>query len=154
MQEIAQAPDEQTARQLSNQLWEIWTTAPDVTAQELLTRGMERRAGYDFAGAVADFEKLIAYCPNYAEGYNQRAFISFIRQDYEASLVDLERALELTPDHIGAASGRALALLQLGQNRQGQIALREALALNPWLSERGYLQPLENDISDPDKTDL
>ena len=108
---------------------------------------MERRAGYDFNGAIKDFDTLIEYCPNYAEGYNQRAFVNFIRGDYEISLADLDRAIEITPDHIGAITGRALALMQLGQNREGQLALREALLLNPWLPERNRLVPLD-DVED------
>lgn len=143
MAEIAVAPDEATARDLSNQLWAIWTDAPDEIAQAILNRGMERRGSYDFLAAYNAFGRLIDYCPHWAEGYNQRAFISFLRGDYVASLEDLDRALRITPDHIGAASGRALALLNMGETREGQIALRYALALNPWLSERALLQPLE-----------
>ncbi|NNK78107.1 MAG: hypothetical protein HKP40_05280 [Litoreibacter sp.] len=142
MELVAKAPDEQTARQLSNELWEIWATAPDEVSQEILNRGMQRRAAYDFVGALSDFGKLIEYCPDYAEGYNQRAFINFIRQDYQTSLIDLDKALERTPDHIGAAAGRALTLLQLGRTREGQLALRDALKLNPWLPERFQLTPV------------
>jgi tetratricopeptide (TPR) repeat protein len=139
MEQVAAAPDEITAREISNQLWEIWGTAPDDTAQEILQRGMERRAGYDFSGALEDFDALIAYCPDYAEGYNQRAFVNFIQGDYETSLTDLDRAIARTPDHIGAIVGRALALIQLGRNEEGQTQLRAALELNPWLPERRFL---------------
>ena len=143
MQDLSEASNETLAREISNQLWEIWATAPDETAQEILQRGMERRAGYDFAGAVEDFDTLIEYCPHYAEGYNQRAFVNFIRGDYVLALADLDRSLEITPDHVGSASGKALALLQLGRETEGQIALRHALSLNPWLPERGRLKPIE-----------
>ncbi len=143
MQLVAEAPNETQAREWTNELWEIWATAPDETAQEILQRGMERRASYDFAGAIKDFDTLITYCPNYAEGYNQRAFVNFIVQDYELSLADLNRALAILPDHIGALTGKALALIQLGRDREGQIALRQAVALHPWLPERKRLVPLE-----------
>lgn len=151
---IANAPNETIAREYSNELWGIWGTAPDETAQEILQRGMERRAAYDFVGAIKDFDALIKYCPHYAEGYNQRAFINFIGQDYAAALVDLDRALTLTPDHIGALSGRALTLLQLGRTREGQIGLRAALALNPWLPERNRIAPLPSGEQNSGQTDL
>lgn len=151
---IADAPNEPQARNFSNELWGIWGTAPDEAAQEILKRGMDRRAAYDFVGAVQDFDTLIDYCPDYAEGYNQRAFVNFIGQDYDAALDDLDRAIELTPDHIGAISGRALTLLQLGRKREGQIALRAALALNPWLPERNRIAPLEPVEENRTQTDL
>ena len=143
MAEVANAGSEAEARALNNQLWEIWTTAPDQTAQEILRRGMERRASYDFAGALHDFATLIDYCPHYAEGYNQRAFVNFIRGNHQQALTDLERALQITPDHIGVISGMALTLMELGQLREGQVVLREALKLNPWLPERHRLIPLD-----------
>jgi len=136
---VRDAPDETSARRLTNELWEIWARAPDAYAQALLDEGMQRRAAYDFAGATTAFDALIAYCPDYAEGYNQRAFVQFIRQDYSSALEDLERALALAPDHIAALSGRALTLMGLGRMDLGQAALREALALNPWLPERNML---------------
>lgn len=131
--------DEKAARVLTNQLWEIWATAPDTKAQALLDHGMQRRQAYDFEAALAAFEELVVYCPDYAEGYNQRAFINFIRQDYGNALEDLERALERSPMHIAALAGKALTLMQLGRIKAGQTALREALTLNPWLPERGML---------------
>jgi tetratricopeptide (TPR) repeat protein len=151
---VATASNETAAREYTNELWGIWATAPDDTAQEILDRGMTRRASYDFAGAMEDFDTLIAYCPDYAEGYNQRAFVSFIREDYDRALEDLNRAVELTPDHIGAIVGRALALIQLGQTREGQIALRRALLLNPWLPERNRVAPLPEIEENDTKTDL
>ncbi len=139
LRKIRAAPDEMSARLLTNELWSIWAAAPDARAQELLDRGMERRAAYDFEAAKSAFDELVAYCPDYAEGYNQRAFISFLRQDYGTALDDLERALELAPLHVAAMAGQALTLTRLGRNRAAQSVLREALKLHPWLPERHML---------------
>ena len=108
---------------------------------------MRARAEYDFLPALEAFDKLTAYCPDYAEGYNQRAFVNFLRQDYEAALVDLDLAIARSPRHIAAIAGKALTLIGLQRDAEAQRVLREALALNPWLSERRYL-------TDPDATDL
>lgn len=151
---IEAAPSETVARDFTNELWGIWATAPDETAQEILERGMNRRASFDLTGALSDFDTLVDYCPDYAEGYNQRAFVNFIRQDYDAALKDLTKAVELMPDHIGAIVGQALALIQLGRDREGQIALRRALILNPWLPERNRVTPLPDEEENDIKTDL
>ena len=136
---IRAAPDEMSARLLTYDLWAIWAEAPDAKAQGLLDHGMERRAAYDFDAAIAAFDELTAYCPNYAEGYNQRAFVNFIRQDYAVALEDLERALELAPYHVAAMAGQALTLMSLGRVKLGQSVLRKALDLHPWLPERHML---------------
>jgi Flp pilus assembly protein TadD len=90
---------------------------------------------------------LVEYCPDYAEGYNQRAFASFLRRDYNAALVDLNKALEIMPNHIAALSGKGMTLMGMGRNEEGQEALRGALALNPWLAERALItEPAGTDI--------
>lgn len=135
------APDEGTARLIVNRMWALWDDAPDEPSQMMLDEGMRARASYDFLRALDRFDALVGYCPHYAEGYNQRAFVNFIRQDYAQALPDLERALKLRPRHVGALSGYALTLLALGREAEGQAALRAALAVNPWLAERALLKP-------------
>jgi len=141
IEQVQQAEDEATAMQISNQMWELWGQAPNEQAQAVLDRGMSRRSGYDFTGALEDFNILTDYCPTYAEGYNQRAFVHFLRQDFAAALADLDRALELSPRHVAAMSGRALSLFGLSRPEEARAALEAALALNPWLPERGLVAP-------------
>ncbi|MEO0866580.1 MAG: tetratricopeptide repeat protein [Pseudomonadota bacterium] len=133
------APDERGGQVASDKMWDIWLRAPDTAAQEVLDRGMRQRGNFDFVGAYESFDALVAYCPDYAEGYNQRAFISFLREDYNAALVDLDRALALSPDHVGAQSGRALTLMNLGRRDDARAQLEAALDNNPWLGERHLL---------------
>jgi len=147
LRQLRLAPDETDARLLSDDLWRIWTEAPDARAQELLDEGMRQREGYDFLGARDTFDALVDYCPDYAEGYNQRAFASFLRQEYDQALIDLDAALQIDPRHVAALSGKALTLMGLGRQDEAQAILREALRLNRWLSERGLLTgPPETDI--------
>ncbi len=137
--EVRKAPNEMAGRQFSNQMWEFWTDAPDEPAQALLDEGMQARGSYDFLRATEAFDRLIDYCPDYAEGYNQRAFVNFLREDYEAALPDLDRAIALLPEHVAALSGKALTLMGLGRDVEAQEVLRRAVGLNPWLSERQLL---------------
>jgi tetratricopeptide (TPR) repeat protein len=137
--EIRVAPNEAMARPISARMWELWTRAPDASAQEMLDTGIALIRMADYPGATALLDDLVAYCPDYAEGYNQRAFASFLGGDYGAALDDLDRALALSPNHVAALSGKALTLLGLGRTPEGQAVLRDALRLNPWLGERALL---------------
>lgn len=140
--QVQAVPTEGAARPVMNKMWELWAKAPDETAQEILNRGMRKRASHDLLGAMADFETLIAYCPDFAEGYNQRGFVAFIRQDYLAALKDLNKVLMINPYHLGALSGRALTFMALGRNADARSDLLDALKLNPWLPERRFLDQL------------
>ncbi len=137
--EVQVAPDEASARRISDRLWELWGKAPDQRAQDMLDRGLAAHSAWDFASAIEAFDELIVYCPDYAEGYNQRAFVNFIRQDYVAALADLDRAIERSPKHVAAISGKALTLMGLGRVDEAQDVLRIALSMNPWIPERRYL---------------
>ncbi|MGR3758989.1 tetratricopeptide repeat protein [Roseobacteraceae bacterium NS-SX3] len=139
--QVQAAASEAEARAIASRMWDYWADAPDDAAQAMLDRGMTRRAAFDFLGALQDFDDLIAYCPDYAEGYNQRAFVHYLRRDFASALADLDRALELSPRHIGALSGRALSLYGLSRLEEARAALAQALALNPWLPERGLAAP-------------
>lgn len=136
---IRSAPDERAAQPISGQMWEIWLTAPDAAAQEVLDKGLRQRNNYDFVGALETFDRLVEYCPDYAEGYNQRAYTRFLRADFAAALVDLDAALRLSPNHVGAQSGRALTLMNLGRTDEARVQMQAALENNPWLSERALL---------------
>ncbi len=145
--ELGQSRGEGEARVLTQEMWSLWTDAPDGTAQSMLDEGMQRRSNYDFLGARNVLNRLVEYCPSYAEGYNQRAFASYLGQDFASALDDLDRALEIMPNHIAALSGKGLTLMGLGRHDEAQDALRSAVEMNPWLQERSLLEyPIGTDI--------
>ncbi|MEM7613771.1 MAG: hypothetical protein AAF245_01925 [Pseudomonadota bacterium] len=137
--DLLNAGDEREAQIIAGSLWEIWLTAPDAKAQELLDRGMSRREAFDFEASEDAFDALLAYCPRYPEAHNQRAFTRFMRQDFEGSLADIDTTLSLNPYHFGALSGRALIYMQQGRSTLVQQALRDALRVHPFLRERALL---------------
>lgn len=143
--QVQDAPNEMAARVFSNRMWELWTDAPDEPSQILLDKGMEALRYGDHLLAFDSLNKLVSYCPFYAEGYNQRAFLNFLRGDYETALPDLDQALTLNPRHTGALTGKALTLIALGRDDEAQIPLRAAVELNPWLGERALLKLPDGD---------
>ncbi len=127
----------------SSALWVLWRDAPDQKAQDLLDQGIGHIGEQQFDKAKIVLDELVSYCPEFAEGYNQRAFAAFLSQDYAGALIDLDAAIALNPVHIAAISGRGLTLLGLGRKEDAYQAIRDALDLNPWLSERRFLPPDE-----------
>lgn len=138
---LAEAATEAEGRDAEGDVWRFWLQAPDATAQGMLDDGISRIGWADFAGAEKSLDGLVAYCPDYAEGWNQRAFARFLQGDYEGAIEDLDRTLELEPKHFGALSGKALSLIRQGRAELAQQALRAAVALHPWIKERHLLAP-------------
>jgi len=144
---LLEAPTPAVAQSIASELWQIWLKAPDDHAQALLDRGMERRAAWDLEVSEEVLDELIAYCPDYAEGYNQRAFTRFMRERYDEALADIDSTLRRNPYHFGALSGKALTLIRQGRADSAQDALRAAVAVHPYLNERHMLvEPREKDI--------
>ena len=147
VENMRQAPSEASARGYSARMWEIWLDAPDELAQAMLDDGLALNHMGDRASSRIRLSELVDYCPDYAEGYNQRAFAAFLQGDYDAALIDLDAAIALQPVHLGALTGKAMTLIALGREEEAQVVLRTALDLNPWLAERALLnEPSGDDI--------
>jgi tetratricopeptide (TPR) repeat protein len=140
------AQSERDARAIEAEIWESWIDAAPTQEINALTReAMRKRGEYDFEGARLILNDVVAQAPGYAEGWNQRAFVLFLQEKYDAALSDLDKALALEPRHFGAMSGKARILMGQGRMRLGQQVLREAVALHPYLQERSMLIPLPDD---------
>lgn len=130
---LAAAPDARRGAEATAAVWRFWFTAPDAVAQSLLSRGGERMRSGDFAAAEALFAELVAWCPGYAEGWNQRAFARYLRGDDAGSLADIAEVLAREPRHFGALAGKAAILHRLGRRDEAARVFAEARAINPWL---------------------
>lgn len=139
LSELRGAPSQAEADLLSKEIWELWLTAPDEAAQEVLDAAIRRRQAHDFLGAIKELDRLVEFYPDYAEGWNQRATIHFMRGDFEASLADVEEVLAREPRHFGALSGKGMILFLQGNVPLAQLAIREASKYHPFLRERAIL---------------
>ena len=99
-------------------------------------QAMSRRQVYDFNGAIEMLNRVIERAPDYPEAWNQRATVYFFQQEYEKSLEDVARTLELEPRHFGALAGRALIRLSQFKPALARQNVIEALKIHPYLPER------------------
>jgi len=137
---LANAPTQLDGQLAENAIWQNWfNQAPHAQARGLLDAAIERREAYDFEAAEEHLDKLIETAPGYAEGYNQRAFIRFLRENFEESKVDLEKTLSMKPNHFAAWAGLYQVYSRLGEQDKAWTNLVKAVTLNPWLKERGAL---------------
>lgn len=137
---LANAPDEKSGRRAEGDIWNYWfDLSPTQEIRAFLDEGRERREAYDYETAEKNLDKVVELAPDYHEGYNQRAFVRFLRENYQGSLVDLERTLELEPKHFGALSGLYHILRIQNRPEAALSALKSAVELHPWIQERHAL---------------
>jgi tetratricopeptide (TPR) repeat protein len=108
-----------------------------------MEKAIDLRVANDYAAAVDILDTLVESEPGWAEVWNQRATLRYLVRDFEGSLADIDRVLELEPKHFGALSGQAMILMKQGKMAAGQLALRRAVEIDPFLSERVLLLPTQ-----------
>ena len=136
---LAAAKDEEEGRRAESAIWRFWLDHADPLINAAMYDAMRRRDSYEWDEALAVFDRVIELAPDYAEGYNQRAFVLFLKERDEDAMVDLKRTLELEPMHFGAMAGMALILQRANKQDEAFDWLRKAIAIHPFLKERHML---------------
>lgn len=142
---LARAQTEAEAKAVTSAIWQFWFVPPDAEAGALMDRAVGRIRRYDYAGAIEILDELVALAPEWAEAWNQRATVRFLRGNYEGSLADIERTLNLEPKHFGALAGQVIILMRQGRVRTAHSVLRRALRIHPFLAERRLLMPADRE---------
>lgn len=114
-------------------LWSIWFRMGTPTANHELMRGAQALGRKDIPHAITHFNRAIEQLPTFAEPYNQRATARYLQEEYEPSITDCQRAIELMPCHFGALAGMGHCYAHLGKPRQAIEAYERALEANPHL---------------------
>ena len=140
--ELKQAKDETEARSLEDQIWKTWLSAENDEIDALMQQAVRQRRNYDFIGALETLNKVIALTPDYAEAWNQRATVYFHQQEFEKSLEDIAKTLELEPRHFGSLAGRAVIRLMQSKPALARQSIIEALKHHPFLKERSMFPGL------------
>ncbi len=128
---LRDAPNPLVAQQAEMAIWSIWAETGDPALDRILAEGIAAMAERRFSTALARFDDLIRRRPDFAEGWNKRATLYYLMQDYPASLADIDRTLELEPRHFGALAGLGLVNAALGRDAAALDAFERVLHLYP-----------------------
>jgi tetratricopeptide (TPR) repeat protein len=120
-------------RTLTQQIWAIWIASDNPEVNRLMSEGTDAMAVQDYKTALADFTKMITIAPDFAEGWNKRATVLWLLNDYEGSMADVGKTLALEPRHFGALWGLGAIDAALEHDEEAIAAFEKALAVNPHL---------------------
>jgi tetratricopeptide (TPR) repeat protein len=119
-------------------LWRTWCRSGDAQTDRLFRAGVDAMQQNRLADAEEFFARVIAMAPAFAEGWNKRATVRYMLQDYRGSVADCRETLARNPNHFGAASGQGLCHMSLNEFREAAICFRRALEIHPHLGAVRY----------------
>lgn len=124
-------------------MWTIWLRSGNNQIDTLMAEGIRLMEAERYPEAVEVFDQIIAHAPQFAEGYNKRATVHYLMLEFEKSIADIHRTLELNPVHFGALSGMGLCYLGLVEPRQALEWFERAVAVNPNMDTiQSYIQQI------------
>ena len=129
------APDETSAKHVEARIWAIWLQTPSDTVALLMTRAKTAMDAQNSDVALQLLDAVVKLHPDYVEGWNRRATLYYLKNDYARSIQDIEQVLAREPRHFGALAGLGMIMQDLGDDKRALDAFRRALAVNPHLDK-------------------
>ena len=115
-------------------LWEMWCRSGHAAVDAELRAGIAQMERREFAEAAATFSRVIDRRPGFAEGWNKRATVRYLMEDYAGAIADCEETLARNRAHFGTLSGQGLCHMALGQPGEAAKCFRRALEVHPRLA--------------------
>ncbi|MPZ78128.1 MAG: tetratricopeptide repeat protein [Deltaproteobacteria bacterium] len=126
--------DPELAATAEAMLWSAWCRSGDPETDRSFRAGVDAMQHRRLEESEDLFTLVIHRQPDFAEGWNKRATVRYMRKDFAGSIVDCQETLALNANHFGASSGQGLCHISLGEYREAAICFRRALEIHPHLS--------------------
>jgi len=125
------APNDDVAKAVEKRISAIWMKSGSDTI-DLLTKWADNAIeAKNYPLAIDYLDRITTLAPDYVEGWDKRANVYFMIEEYGRSLADLEHVLALEPRHFGALAGLGTIMHAIGQDGKALVAYKRALDLDP-----------------------
>jgi len=134
--DLVKAGDQTEIAELTSEIWARWIAYDgDADADRLMKTGMALMNKGMLDGAEQIFSQLVYRHPDFAEAWNKRATVRFLRGNDAGSRRDIARVINLEPRHFGALSGLGMINMRNGDLQAALQAFEAALQVNPHLDQ-------------------
>jgi tetratricopeptide (TPR) repeat protein len=125
--------DSEDARNRATQdLWRIWFQQKGAYGLELLGRSQAFMDAGLYDAAEDLLTEIVRDQPDFAEAWNRRAVLYYLKGDYSKAIADCQNVIALNPIHFGALHGLGLCYVALGDYRDAIYAFQRALEIQPY----------------------
>lgn len=130
-------------------IWKVWARSGDPNVDRIYARGIREMNEGSFARAISTFSEIIKLKPEFAEGWNKRATLYFMTEQYDKSLEDCDEVMKRNPYHFGALSGYGHIHVEFKLYVKAIEYFEKALKINPNMESVARLvQRLEQQLKD------
>ena len=135
------AKSQSEADPIAASIWSIWNKSGSAAIDDMMQFALKLMNSAAFAPALEVLNTIVQKAPGYAEGWNRRATLYYILDEYDLSLRDCEEVLRREPRHFGALAGMGMIAIAQGQDAAALKHYRRAVQVNPFLRERQEMIP-------------
>lgn len=125
--------NEKAARRIAGRIRAQWRDSGSATADLLMGRADKAVESGKYIVALDLLDEVVVLYPDYAEGWNRRATLHFMMENYAKSMSDIARTLALEPRHFGALAGMAGIFKATGRDAMALEAYRRVLDVYPMM---------------------
>ena len=134
------------ASKLLFNIWDIWSIADNQETQIIFDEANQFMDVGELDNAIALFTKVVKQSPEFAEGWNKRATVYFLKGELNKSISDIEKTLNLEPRHFGALDGLAEIYLMQDDLVGAAVIYRRILEIIPSSKKSQDRLKLINDL--------
>jgi tetratricopeptide (TPR) repeat protein len=146
---LRSARTDAAAEAAENGILSVWLQSGSDTVDLMMTWALKAMEDKDYSAALDFLDRITQIRPDFVEGWNKRATVHYLTDNYAGSLSDIRHVLALEPRHFGALAGLGSILRELGQDQKALVAYRAALAVDPHMDEvRKAIDELEKKGAD------
>ena len=134
------------ASKLLFNIWDIWSIADNQETQIIFDEANQFMDVGELDNAIELFTKVVKQSPEFAEGWNKRATVYFLKGELNKSISDIEKTLNLEPRHFGALDGLAEIYLMQDDLVGAAVIYRRILEIIPSSKKSQDRLKLINDL--------
>jgi tetratricopeptide (TPR) repeat protein len=131
--ELKRERNEKAAERIAQRIGEEWIKSGSASIDLMMLWSKAAMDAKKFDVALDFLDQVVTLSPTFAEGWNRRATVHFLMQNYRKSMADIDRTLQLEPRHFGALSGLAQIMKNTGRKELALDAWQRVLEIYPMM---------------------
>ncbi|AZO65761.1 hypothetical protein LRP31_06390 [Mesorhizobium mediterraneum] len=125
--------NEKAAERIAARISNEWVQSGSASIDLMMQWSQKAVEEKKFDVALDFLDQVVTLQPAYAEGWNRRATVHFMMNNFGKSMADIDRTLQLEPRHFGALSGLAQIMAVTGHKESALEAWQRVLSIYPML---------------------